>query len=198
MGSSRAWLFRGLLIVVAGLMVASWFMPWWSCWITSGYAQGYVWIHPWGLANNLVGGWEDYLSGSEMPAWFAPFMWAYLVICIALLLFSLVAREKAFRFGKFRLSLPQLLIGGVGLSYIVVVITAVIFAAIRTREFFGLHLIGHTHISVDPEHGGVGDAYAGLQLGYWLAWAVGALCIVLGLLRDKIIGKPNAGRERED
>jgi hypothetical protein len=40
----------------------------------------------------------------------------------------------------------------------------------------------------------LGDIYASpatssLRLGYWLAWATGALLIVLALLRNKIIGR---------
>jgi len=184
MGSFRVWLFRGLVIVAAGLLLFSWFMPWWRAFIAT--INGQVQIHPWGLKHNLIGPDAAYMAGTEMPAFFAPLMWTYLGICIALLLFSLLVKEKTFNLGKFKLSLPKVLIGGVGLSYIVVVVLAVIIAAIRTGDFYGTPLIGVTYVAFND----VGTAVeAGLLFGYWLACGVGPLLIVLALLRNKIIGK---------
>jgi hypothetical protein len=98
-----------------------------------------------------------------------------------------LAKEKTFNLGKFKLSLPQVLIGGVGLSYILVVIIAFIVASIRVREIYGMHLIGTTFISFEPPY--ESNVETGFRFGYWLAWGVGLLCIALALLRDKIIGK---------
>jgi len=188
MGGSRVWLFRGLVIVVAGLLLLSWFMPWWRALI---YAlDGRVEIHPWGLTHNLRGTDAGFMAGTEMPAFFAPFMWTYLVVCLLALLLGLFVKEKALGLGKFRLSLPQVLIGGVGLSYIVVVLVAVIYAAIRLRNFYGTPLIGTAFVALEAS-GDVGTGVeSALLFGYWLACGVGPLCIALALLRDKIIGKP--------
>ncbi len=190
MSRARVWLLRSLVIVGAGLMLLSWFLPWWGCRVPPEYfVKDVVVIHPWGLEQNL-GPYAQYIYGSEMPVWFAPLAWIYLGICIALLLFSLLAKEKAVSLGKFKFSLPQVLIGGVGLSYIVVVVIAVIVIAIRAGDFFDTPLQGHIFIDLG-EAGLVVGAWTSLRLGYWLACAVGPFCVVLALLRDKIIGKPS-------
>ena len=189
MSRFRLWLFRGLVVMASGLMLLTWFIPWWNCNIfaTEGIIMNAVQIYPYGLVNNL-GYLDTYIKGSAMPVWFAPLMWAYLGLCIALLLFSLFARERTIHFGRLKLLLPQLLIGVIGFSYIVVVILAVIIAAIRTGDFYGTHLVGKTAFEVT---GFVkGYVSAGLQFGYWLACAIGPLLIILALVRNKIIGKP--------
>jgi len=175
-------------MVAAGLMLLSWFMPWWSCYIVEVMLDNAIVIHPWGLEQNL-GPFAGYASsGFEMPVWFAPFMWTYLGICVAALLYGSWLGEKEVKIGKFKFKWPKLLVGGVGLSYIVVVVLAVIVAAIRTGDFYGMHLIGYSYFEVATHvESGV---EAGLRFGYWLACGVGPLCIALALLRDRIIGKP--------
>jgi len=49
MGNVRVWLFRGLVAIAAGLMLASWFMPWWSCDIEALFVKDAAIIHPYGL-----------------------------------------------------------------------------------------------------------------------------------------------------
>jgi hypothetical protein len=166
-------------------MLLSWSTPWWRAVILE--IDRYIQIRPWGLEHNL-GDFAGYIAGAEMPAWFAPFMWTYLGICVLLLLASLFAKEKGIRFGKFELSLPQALIMGVGLSYIVVVVVAAVYASIRLGDYWDVKLIGRTYVQIgDVEHSYV---ETGFLFGYWLACAVGPLCVVLGLLRNKIIGNP--------
>ncbi len=148
----------------------------------------YVQIRPWQLEHNISAEYYGYLTNASMPNWFAPIMWTYLGICMALLLLSLFVRAKMISLGKFKLELQQIIIGGVGLSYIVVVILAIIVAAIRTGDFYGVHIWGITEIDV----GGwlEGRVEAGLLPGYWLACGgVGPLLIILATLRNKIIGK---------
>jgi hypothetical protein len=180
MGSSRVWLFRGLVIMAAGFMLLSWFMPWWEALIIQ--IQGVVQIHPWGLEHNL-GPASGFISGVSMPVWFAPVMWTYLVICIVLLFLSLSITGKTTRLGRIKLSLPQLLIGGVGLSYIVIVVAAVIVAAIRTGDLH-MKLQGMSIVMEHPEVFAEGR----LLIGYWLACGAGPLLIILALLRNRIIG----------
>lgn len=184
MHNIRVWIFRVLIIAATCFMLLSWFMPWWRCFIWGINRE--VLIRPWGLEHDL-GDLTSYIAGAEMPAFFALFMWIYLGLCVAVLLFSLFANEKTVSLGKFKLSLTKLLIGIVGVSYIVVVVSAVIVAAIRTGDFFGVHLIGTTVIDLGEPM--ISDADAGLLIGYWLACSVGPLLVVLALLRDKIIGK---------
>ena len=191
MGNSKVWLFRGLVIVAAGLMVVSWILPWWGA-DAADIGKNVVIIHPYGLEQHL-GEFAVYIAGSEMPVWFAPLMWTYLGLCIAALLFSLFASEKRVGLGKFKLSLPKLLIGGVGLSYIIVAVVAIIVAAIRTGAF-DLPLQGSTSFTVGPERVSID---ASLRFGYYMAYAVGLSCIALALLRDKIIGKPKLENKPE-
>jgi hypothetical protein len=84
--------------------------------------------------------------------------------------------------------LPSLLIGLVGFSYIVIAVIAYIFASIRTEDFFGgVNLVGYTYITQDvPYESGVEGK---LLVGYYLTYAAGFVCIVLALLRSKIIGR---------
>jgi hypothetical protein len=179
----RNWLFRGSMIIAIGLMILSWFMTWWEC--TTPAMSYWVRIHPWGLDANL-GVFIAYIEGSDMPVWFAPFMWIYFGICIAALLYSLVAKEKVFTLGKLKLPLPQIVIGGVGLSYIIVVILAVIVAAIRSGDFFNMSLVGFTYIEE-----AYGNVYGTLLPGYWLACVTGPLLVFLAVFRNKIIGRKN-------
>ncbi|MFC2026848.1 hypothetical protein ACFLUX_02615 [Chloroflexota bacterium] len=186
MSNIRAWLFRGLVVMAIGLLVTSWLLPWWQATIFE-IPGNWVKIHPWGLALNL-GGYEVHVSEAKMPVWFAPLMWAYLGICIGAVSYSLWLAEKEVKIVRLKLKRSQLLIGGVGLSYIFIVILAVIVAMIRTEEFFDLKFIGSTFIQITQAE----ESWVDTKLlpGYWLACGVGPLLIILALLRNKIIGRP--------
>jgi hypothetical protein len=185
---SKKWEFRSLLIVLIVLFLVSWFMPWWSINVYEIGKDAAV-IHPWGLETNLRASEANLIASANMPVWFGPMMFAYLVIAMGALVFSLFAKRKEFKVGNFKVIIPNMLIALVGFSYVVVVVTAVVYAAIRTSEFFGgVNLIGYTYIDFgEPYYSG---ADAGLLIGYWLACAVGPALIALGLLRNKIIGQP--------
>jgi len=181
MNRFRVWLFRGLVVVAAGLMVVSFILPWWAARAPS---IGNVTIYPHGLFTDL-GIYIPYVEGAEMPGYFTPLMWLYLGICVIALLYGSWVVEKDITIGKLKSRVSTLLIGGVGLSYILIVVLAVVIAAIRTGDF-GVTLFGISRVVYHP----IIDVEASLQFGYWLACAVGPLCIVLALLRDKIIVKP--------
>jgi hypothetical protein len=74
----------------------------------------------------------------------------------------------------------------VGISYIVVLVTAAIFAAIRTGDFWGMHLLGKTLIVINDLES---EVIAGFLPGYYVAYAAGILMVILALLRNKITGK---------
>ena len=184
--NKRVWLIRVLVIAAAGLMLLSWLLPWWRADIT--VINAWVMVRPWGLEScQFV---EEYFPTACMPGWFAPFAWSYLVICIVLLLFSLFAKEKVFSLGKFKFSLPQLILAGVGLSYMAACVIMVVYGSMRASEYSGMKFLGDQIIEVDSEMNIVSGAYARLLLGYWLAWAAGLLLVVLALVRNRIIGKP--------
>jgi hypothetical protein len=183
--SARPWLFRGLVLAGGAVMFVSWIMPWWRAYITQ--LDRWVAIRPWGLEHNL-GDLAGYIKDAAMPTWFAPVMWAYLGISLAVLLFSLFAPERKVRLLKFEFSLPQLLIIGVGISYIVCVVVAFVYASMRMDSFWHLKMIGKTYVELGEIEKGYVDS--NLLTGYWLAAVAGPVLLVLGLLRSKIVGTP--------
>jgi hypothetical protein len=186
MSKSRVWLFRGIVVVVVGLMLASWFLPWWAAKFSALPVGDAAIIHPFGLWVDVegMGGFAAFIKGAGMPGWFAPLMWTYLGICTVALLYGSWLGEKSVRVGRFYVKLSKLLIGGVGISYIVIAVLAVIVAAIQTGHYYGSHLLGVTYFEEDY------FLSASLQPGYYMAHGVGLLCIALALLHDKIMGKP--------
>ncbi len=186
MSNTRVWLFRILILAAAGLMLVSWFKPWWGVEIYELYADVVV-IRPWGLENFIPAAYMDMIEGSDMPGWFGVAMWAYLGLGIAALLFAALFRDRKIKLFGREISRAKFIIGLVGFSYIVVVVLALIIAAIRTGDFWNLKVSGITFIELTEAE--YSDALASWKLGYWLACAVGPLLIVLALLRNKIIGK---------
>jgi hypothetical protein len=186
-GSAGIWLFRILVAVVAGVMLVSWFLPWWSADIEMlGY--NIIQIRPWGLQlGERLGGFEILLKGAPMPAWFGPMMWTYLGLCMIALLVGMAAGEKDISFGKFKISLSQFLVGGVGLSYIFAGIVAAVYASIRMKNLGGIALQGRTFVDLgDPL---VTNVDTRLLFGYYLIFVAGLLLLVLAIFRDTITGK---------
>ncbi len=191
MGNIREWLFRLLVLAAGGLLLLSWFMPWWAADI-SALGPKMLTIRPWGLENRIDPSWAGFVSGAEMPGWFAPLMWAFLGLAIAVLLVSLFIKNKEVKFWRLRFNLPSLTLGLVGFSYIVVAVLAVIVAAIRTGDFYETKLIGTIFVEIGGggEAGELSSFVTGrLLLGYWLACAAGPLLMGLALARNKIIGR---------
>lgn len=184
--STRLWIFRGLTLVGAGMFVASWFMPWWQAWIVYLKTPA-IYVRPWGAESFLPPEYASRIAGYEMPSFFAPLMWTYLVVSIAVLLYSLIARRRKVGIGNFRMFLPAFLVGLVGLSYIVCTVVALIVMQIRMSEFFGAQLFGSIYIGIDEGHKSYVDT--GLLPGYYLAALTGPALVVLALMRGRIVGK---------
>jgi len=184
MSNSRVWLFRGLVIVAAGLLLLSWFLNWWSADIETVSIKDAIVIHPYGLVDKTG---ISILIGVTMPSFFTPLMWTYLGLVVAALLIGAWLKDKNVSLFRRKFNLSRWLVGIVGFSYIVVVVLAVIVAAIKTGEVGGLHLLGRTFIRYSKDFQSWVDAK--LLFGYWLACGVGPLLIVLALLRNKIIGR---------
>ena len=113
-------------------------------------------------------------------------MWLYLALAIAALLFSMFVEGRTVRLGTFELSLPQVLIAGVGLSYIFVAVVFVIYAYLRMAAL-SILFVGTSYITIEGLHLGA-EAISDLEPGFWLACVVGPLCVVLALLRNIIVG----------
>ena len=187
MSNTRSWIFRILVLVGAGLILYTWFQPWWSAYIVELDVYG-VTIYPYAMEINM-GDYPQWLAGAEnaMPGWFFIFMWVYLGLAVAALLYSLFASEKRVGLGRFSWSLPKLLVGGVGLSYIVIVAAALITIAIKSGSFYGAPLQGSIFVSLEEQYESYVDT--GLLFGYWLACGVGPFLVLLALFRNKIIGR---------
>ncbi len=176
------WFFRALVVIAAGVMLVSWFMPWWNVDIES-FGNNMVQIRPWGLAlNERLGGFTILLKGTEMPGWFAPFMWAYLGVCMIALLVGLWFHGVKVSIGKLELKLSQLLIGGVGVSYFAVGIIAAVYASIRAKAAMGIPLVGRSFINMGGEF--VTYVNSRFLIGYYLVFVAAILLIGLALIRN--------------
>jgi hypothetical protein len=184
--SLRLWLFRALVVVGAALMLASWFMPWWSARISDLAGRDHIILRPWGV--EMVNDVRTYADKSlySMPAFFEPLMWLYIGLCMLALAVSLFA-ERRVAIGRLNLSLPRLLVGFVGLSYVIAVATAFAIAQIRSGAA-GIQFVG-TSTVFNPMTGGNTRIIGELLPGYWLAAGAGAYLIVLAILRNAITGR---------
>lgn len=183
----RLWVFRGLIVIGAGLMLYSWYSPWWGAQISDLSGNDHMLMRPWGV-EVMAAEIRTYANRSlySMPAFFAPLMWTYLGICMVALAISLFV-EKQFSLGRFRLSLPQVLIGLVGLSYLIAVAAAFTIAQIRAGAG-GVSFVGSS-IVPNPMTGGSTRFTGALKPGYWLAAGAGAFFVALAVLRNTIVGR---------
>jgi hypothetical protein len=117
-------------------------------------------------------------------------MYVYLGLIVVAMLINIFIKDRNLHFGKLKISLNQLLIFGVGASFIVVAILAAVVIYIRLQEprFMGAPFLGHAVIQVDEELHIDSATYARFQAGYYLAWGAGIYCIVLAFFSNKIRG----------
>ncbi len=190
MNNGRLWLFRGLVLVGGAVVLAAWFLPWWSIYIYEIGADSVI-IHPWGLETRLREAEANLIASAQMPAWFAPMMWAFLAALLLALLLGMFLKDRNLRIAKFQFSIPSLLFGLSGCAYLVSALVAAVYAALRMQDFFGgVNFIGYTYIDLgEPYQTG---ADAGLLIGFYLTCGVGLYLILLAVLRNKIIGAPKA------
>jgi len=178
MRNTSLWLFRVFILLAIALLVISWFLPWWNAAIDMVGLRA-VQIHPYGLTE-VMGRMVSFIHGAEMPVWFAPLAYSYLGVSVICLLYS-VFRLKEQK--------TKWILSGVGVVYVLYIIGATVFASIRVQDFGMGGLLGKQYIINGPE----GPIYAtgNFELGYYLAFTAGILCILLGLLRAKFIKKEN-------
>ena len=189
-GGRRLWLFRGMLLAGAALMLVSWFTPWWGARVSDLIIPGnHIAMRPWGV--EMIAEVAAYVDSAVygMPAFFAPLMWLYLAACMAALVVSLFLDKKIF-LGQLEFSLPRVLIGIVGLSYLIAVVAAVVIAQWMAGDA-GVRFFGSTTV-YNPMTGGVSTITGTLRPGYWLAVAAGLVLIALALLRNSIVGRTAA------
>ena len=181
---TRKGLFGILTIFAIAIMLVGWFIPWWKCHVIE--VDSWMVIRPWALQTTLPEQFDSYIEGSTMPVFFAPLMWIFLALCVLALVMSMFVKNKPIKIWKINTTLPQLLIGFVGIGFAVVCIAMIVVAAIRTGDFYGTKLLGYSHVEIEyPIETGVDAA---LYPGFWLACGTSVVCILLALFRNKIIG----------
>jgi hypothetical protein len=188
MKNARVWLFRVLVLVGAGVMALTWTMPWWTVTINE-LGRDLIQVYPYGLVLNL-GEWASYAAGAQMPGWFTPLMWLYFGVAILALLAGAWIQNKNISLLGRKFDLSRWMVGLVGLTYVIAVVTAVVFISIRAGSFFNTPVQGYFSINFSEIESGGNSS---LQLGYWLSWGVGLFLIVVALLRNKIVGIAKPG-----
>lgn len=185
------WIFRILLVAGAAYMVYSWFEPWWSAKILVLPGEDHMVMRPWGIevVSQVKKNAEDSLW--SMPWFFEPFMWTYLTLCMLALAASLfVKRQISFGFvklPKLKLPLATVLIGFVGMSYLIAVVLAFVIGDLRA-EMADSNFIGKSKV-VHAMTGNKVKMVSDLKDGYWFALYAGPVLILLALLRGLFVGK---------
>jgi len=115
-------------------------------------------------------------------------MWIYFgAVVLSLLASTFISGQRKISFGRVGISLPQFIIGVVGISYILVAIASVIVISINAVDFYNAPLQGT--IFIQQGERAESDVVLGLQNGFWTACVVGPVLLFLAILRNKIVGE---------
>jgi hypothetical protein len=178
----RFWLYSGMIVVVAVFMVVSFALPWWSVRISEVPFTDAVIIYGYGLRHHLVE-LRPYVIEDETPLYETVLAWLYIALSVALMLLSAWVKDLKGR----------LLLGSVGLLYIVYAIVAIFVVTANRIADFNIALVGQSsmiyHYVVDVVVG----YNARFGWGYYLACITGFMCIILALFRNSILGTHKFG-----
>lgn len=184
-GRKRFWLLFVLAIAAVGLMIASSVMPWWVADISPPSELGYepfsIKVYQYGipLDTDIRLEYKGYLSEDITPLYQSVLAWIYIGISGGLILLSTFLKGNKGRW----------LLGAVGLGYIAYVVVAIFVVVSNRIADVGISLTGwSSKVYVDVIEVTV-TYFTSLQPGYYLAYAAGGLCIVLALLRNKVVGE---------
>jgi len=191
MGDIRTWIFRALVLIGAALFIYSWFQPWWTAYIVALDTTA-INIYAYGIESFVPSEFAAWIAGYDqiMPAWFDNFMWIYLAACVVVLLLGMFAssdQKERIGIGKIGVSLPSALVGAVGISFLIVAITAVIVISMNLTGFYNSPLVGTFKLDMGDPY--ISDVNTKLTTGYYLAIAGGLLLLIVAILRKFIIGK---------
>lgn len=182
MSNQRLWLYRGLVAITAGLMIASALMPWWTCTIDVPYVGPatplLVEIYQHGLSHNMVE-LRDYVAADETPLYQTVLAWVYIAVSVGLILYSTRLKGNKGRW----------LLGGIGLVYIAYAAIAIFVVVANRIADFDISLTGWSSTVYQDVVDVTISYFASLETGYYLAYVAGAMCIVLALFRDRITGR---------
>lgn len=184
----RVWLFRGLVIGAAILMLVSFVMPWWIA-VTiypmlseKEIPANSITVYAYGLRHTLYGYDEiyPYIEEDETPFYQMVLAWIYLIISVGLII------SCGWLKGRYR----SLLLGGVGAIYIAYAAIAGFVVISNRLAELGLPLQGWGVFRFAEA-----DILGRLGLGYYLAYCAGFICLAISLLGDKIEGKVEADKK---
>jgi hypothetical protein len=168
MGGLRIWLFRALVAIAGIVMLVAFTRPWWSATVDTGES---VLVYGWGLRNNL-NTLASYVAADVTPTWQVALAWVYVGA-------SLVLAVSSTWFKKWW---GSLLLGATGLGFIS-------YAAVALNVVVKNRLVNHYYNFPLQGNGYVNSELAtviiktAIHNGYYLAYAGGALLVLLALLQ---------------
>jgi archaellum biogenesis protein FlaJ (TadC family) len=175
-------LFRILVFAAAAIMLISAIMPWWTAHLEAtaeevirqfGDATFTVELYQHGIPDNPAG---EYFRADITPSYQVILAWIYMGVSVGLIALSAFLKGKKGRW----------LLGAAGLIYIAYAAIALIEITIRTGDY-GVLVQGQITSA---------DGYTvttGFHIGYYLAYVSGTACLILALLRDKILMQRTSG-----
>jgi hypothetical protein len=178
------WIFRLFVAVGCGLMIASFSLPWWQ--VTQMDIQGLlgdstisnpITIYGFGLRHNLVE-LGSRISGDVTPLYQTILAWVYIAVSICLALIS--TRLKGMK--------GTLLLGSIGLCYIVYAVTTNFIVVSNRMAELGFALQGTSSVFMD---GSFITMHSEFAQSYYLAFSAGGIFIILALIRQLLISKLN-------
>lgn len=185
-GGATAWFFRILLVAAAAFMVYSWFQPWWIADVAVIPGDADLVLHPWGVEVARQVRVQADPSLYAMPSFFTPFVWTYFGVAMLALLASLFVNVRL-SLGRINLPLAAVLIGLVGLSYLLTVGLAYFIGDLRANSI-GVSFIGDSEFT-DPTSHRKMKMESFLQMGYWYALYAGVALVVLSMVRFLFVRK---------
>ena len=182
------WIFRILIVAAAAFMLYSWFQPWWSAKVSAVPGDNHMVMHPWGVdvVPQIRANADESLY--SMPWIFTPFMWTYLAVCMLALAISLFTQRRL-SLGRIKIPVAALLVGFVGVSYLIAVILAYYIGDLKAG-WAGAKFVGSSQIRVMG--GNKIRMVADLLPGYQLALYAGGALTVVAILRLFLGGRPRA------
>jgi hypothetical protein len=177
MSTLRLWIFRVLVLMVAGVMLTSAILPWWEADIVlvvtpaSGLTDFKVMLYQHGIPTTAG---AEYFQTDVTPAPEVKLAWGYIALSTGLLLAGAFMKGKA---GKW-------IVGATSATYIIYALVAVFWIARRTAVY-GVPLMGETILI--RQNGEI--VTTGLQSGYYLALVSGLFGLVLAIFYDKVTGR---------
>ena len=184
----KLWIYRCLVFTAAGLMLASFIMPWWTAHVFSSTPvielEDGIRIYGHGLEYELAE-LDNFILSDKTPYYQTVLAWIYISVSVGLVLISAFLKGMKGR----------LLLGGVGLIYIVYVMVAVFVVISNRLNELGFVMEGYNYLPGLPA--GAAGINSSLRFGYYLSYIAGGMCVALALFSG-IAGKSCLLRKRRE